>query len=182
MYCSFFGNFTYNVKSAQNCNLLVFFSKNLVSASEFQSSCTAVCGKLGLRIIEMLGKVSQIPYIFCSVVVVCLFVLAWFPKKTAICLCCPGIFLSQFLSDQFLQISKCGQHLSDNYNPKCFTEFISQMEYHPTVLQIEHKRGELSNQKKYLPRWPVNPDVSDWLTSIASKTSTVAVFPYRLRH
>lgn len=56
------------------------------------------------------------------------------------------------------------------------------MEYHPTVLHIEHKRGELSNYKKYLPCWPVNPDVSDWLTSIASKTSTVAIFPYRLRH
>lgn len=128
MYCSFFGNFTYNTKSAQNCNLLLF-QRKLVSTSEFQSSCTAVCCKLGLRIIEMLysrySKSDIIYFLFgCCC---CLFQLDFLRKQQFVCAVqasfCPSISLTSFYRfpsvasiSMILKILSVSQNLSHRWN------------------------------------------------------------------
>lgn len=66
---------------------------------------------------------------------------------------CP--ITSDFTS-QFLDISKCGKYLKDNYDPRCFLELNSVVEYHCTVILKKSKKKELSSSNKYLPCCPMN--------------------------
>lgn len=50
---------------------------------------------------------------------------------------------SDFTS-QFLDISKCGKYLQDNYDPKCFLELNSLVEYHHTLILQKSKRKKNS--------------------------------------